>query len=288
MKKAISCPLCDDTGWKPIEESNVRQVVRCDCWYDQIAEQRLHEARIPPRYKNCTLDNFRTDTDSLIQAVQKCREFVAAFPVVEKGLLFLGAPGVGKTHLATATLREIIKRTNAAGLFFDVRELLRVIRDTYNPVVRTTEFEVIRPVVDAQLLVLDDLGAEKTSEWVDETMTLIISSRYNQRRPTIFTTNYLDRQPDERSPAEVLIERVGFRIHSRLHEMCTFVDMKALDYRRVGDEATPEALDRLEKHGRSISDSGLPSRAKAARAQLRQPVRDTRADLKWPGGRAGS
>lgn len=299
----MSCPLCDDTGWKPIDENGpstgsgsppagsrggVRRVVRCDCWRAQTTEQRLAESRIPPRYKTCDLDNFRTDTDSLIQAVQKSRAFVSAFPVVDRALLFIGVPGVGKTHLAAAVLKEVIRRTGARGLFFDVRELLRRIRDTYNPVVRATESEVIRPVVEAQLLVLDDLGAEKTSEWVDETMNLIVNTRYNHRRPTIFTTNYLEGEPDDKSTAEVLVERVGFRIHSRLHEMCEFVEMKALDYRKVGDDATPEALDRLEKHGRSVASGGLPTRGKPARAQLRQPARDGKADLKWPGGRAGS
>src|SRR5439155_1045768 len=148
--------------------TGVRRVVRCDCWRENRTAQRLSQARIPPRYKKCDLDAFRTDTDSLIQAVQKCRAFVSAFPVVDKGLLLIGVPGVGKTHLATAVLKEIIQRTGASGLFFDVRELLRLIRETYNPVVRATEFGVIRPVIEAQILVLDDLGAEKTSEWVEE------------------------------------------------------------------------------------------------------------------------
>jgi DNA replication protein DnaC len=282
----MPCAVCDDTGWKPVEQDGSRRVVRCECWRDRVREQALASARIPPRYKKCDLDNFRTDTDSLIQAVQACRAFINEFPVVQKGLLFIGVPGVGKTHLAVAVLKEAIRKTGAAGLFFPVPELLKMIRDTYNPVVRTTEFEVIRPVVEAELLVLDDLGAEKTSEWVEETMNLIVNTRYNERRPTIFTTNYLDRDADEKSSAEVLFERVGHRIHSRLHEMCQFVPMTGVDYRKIGDhEATPETLDRLEKNGRSLSESGLPARGKAARAHLRRPGS---GDLKWPGGRAGS
>ena len=291
----MSCLLCDDTGWKPIEEldpstsSGTRRVVRCDCWRDRVRTRSLAGARIPPRYRKCDLDNFRTDKDSVIQAVQKCRAFIDAFPVVDKGLLFVGIPGVGKTHLATAILKEVIRRTGAHGLFYDVRELLRVIRDTYNPVVRSTELDVIKPVLDAELLVLDDLGAEKTSEWVEETMNLIVNTRYNQRRPTIFTTNYPDGEIDLKSPDAVLVERVGQRIYSRLHEMCIFVHIDTLDYRRAGDDATPETLDRLEKHGQRSAKNGLPPKAKAARAQLREPAaRDGKADLKWPGGRAGS
>ena len=86
--------------------------------------------------------------------------------------------------------------SGARGLFYDVRDLLRVIRSTYNPVVRTAEMDILRPVMEAELLVLDDLGAEKPSEWVEETMNLIVNTRYNERRPTIFTTNYED-LPDE-------------------------------------------------------------------------------------------
>jgi hypothetical protein len=80
----------------------------------------------------------------------------------------------------------------ARGLFYDTRDLLRVIRSTYNPLVRTAEMDILRPVMDADLLVLDDLGAEKTSEWVEETMNLIVNTRYNERRHTIFTSNYED------------------------------------------------------------------------------------------------
>ena len=77
-------------------------------------------------------------------------------------------------------------------MFYDTRDLLRVIRSTYDPSIRTTELEVLRPVMTADLLVLDDLGAEKTSEWVEETMNLIVNTRYNERRLTIFTSNYED------------------------------------------------------------------------------------------------
>jgi len=282
----MSCPLCDDTGWKGVEQDGTRRVVRCDCWRENVVLRALKAASVPPRYSATSLDNFQDYSDSLVAAVTRARAFVAKFPIFDKGLLLLGAPGVGKTHLAVAIVKEVIANTGARARFCDTRELLRMIRDTYNPVVKTTEIEVIRPIMEAELLVLDDLGAERTTEWVDETLNLIINTRYNYRRATIFTSNYPDRELDEKSIVETLQERVGARIYSRLHEMCEFITMEGMDFREVGPNPTSEQLRAYLKNG----PKKLPLRAgRQARAQLREPsVRDGRADLKWPGGRAGS
>jgi DNA replication protein DnaC len=280
----MSCPLCDDTGWKPIERDGVRCVVRCECWRESAGRQRLDTANIPKRYQHCTIDNFKVYNESLERAAAQARKLADEFPAVGRGLFLEGQPGVGKTHLAVAVLKQVMQTAGARGLFYDTRDLLRVIRGTYNASTHTTELDILRPVMTADLLVLDDLGAEKTSEWVEETMNLIVNTRYNERRPTIFTSNYED-IPDDTDPNSLLF-RIGYRMRSRLHEMCEFVVLDGADYRMMPTNGGVDDLMTLW-HTRKKT---LPSRStgRQARAQLRPPVKDGKADLKWPGGRAGS
>lgn len=281
----MPCPLCDDTGWKPIDESGVRRVVRCDCWREQLGQHRLTDANIPKRYLHCTFTNFAAYNESLEQAVVKARRVAESFPVTSHGLLLEGPPGVGKTHLAVAVLKQVIQTSGARGLFYDTRDLLRITRNTYDPSVRATEMEILGPVMTSDLLVLDDLGAEKHSEWVEETMNLIVNTRYNERRLTLFTSNYQD-IPDDTEPNSLLC-RIGHRMRSRLHEMCEFVQMDGADYRELPVNGGVEDLITLWKMRKKTLPA--PRTGRQARAQLRDPsVRDGRADLKWPGGRAGS
>ena len=235
------CPLCQGSGWKPAGT----RVARCDCVAGTRAEKLLERARIPRRYQHCELAEFDTRYHgahaSLAAAhLMGCR-FVEEYPSHDDaGLLVVGDIGVGKTHLGVGILKELIRK-GIPGLFCDYRELLKQIQNSYNPSVQTTEMEVLCPVFEAEVLVLDELGAQKPTEWVWDTVSLILNTRYNDKRSTIITTNFPDRPAAavEASPAhraareDTLGDRIGERMRSRLHEMCRIVEMAGKDFRQT-------------------------------------------------------
>lgn len=249
------CPVCSGIGLVRVMNAEGLWVSRaCECQQMEREQRRLAAAHIPERYRNCTLDTFdpgfKGADPSLGMALLTARKFVKTYPVdtAGKGLLFIGSIGVGKTHLAVGVLRRLVTERGVRGLFCDYRELLRKIQNSYNPQVQTTELEVLRPVFAAEVLVLDDLGAQKPSEWMWDTIALILNTRYNNKQSTIVTTNYPDLpagagfKPDEKSnkPAkseDTLGDRIGDRMRSRLAEMCIPVEMTGEDLRRSIERA---------------------------------------------------
>jgi DNA replication protein DnaC len=275
----MACELCDDTGWKAVTADGVRRVVRCDCWYEKGATNRIGRANIPKRYQHCTFANFRAYNESLKRGLGFALRVVDEFPF-DRGLLLIGLPGVGKTHLAVATLRAWIEK-GGTGLFYTTIDLMSALRGTYSGSERLTESEMLDKVTGVDMLVLDELGRERVTEWRDEILHLIVNARYSHRRATIFTTNF-DIGDDPQSP-DGLQARVGFRIYSRLHEMCEFVHVDGADYRERPENADDDDLISMWKN-RSTLRPPLPSRTKG---QLRAQLKPSR-ELGWSGGKAGS
>ncbi|MCA1616955.1 MAG: ATP-binding protein [Acidobacteria bacterium] len=208
---------------------------RCHCRERDEHARLLAATRIPRRYRECTLQSYRPEkgNGSQLRAFNYAYRLVTEYPAVDRGLLFTGSVGVGKTHLAAAILRGLVEK-GVPCLFYEFGALLKEIQDAYNPVSQTSELKVLASVYEAEVLVLDELGASKPTDWVRDKMMQIIGTRYNEKKLTIFTTNYLDLRG---APAEETLEdRIGARLRSRLYEMCRTVVIEGADYRQRFDE----------------------------------------------------
>lgn len=260
---ADDCAFCEGSGLRIVEEDGRRVARPCECRAQRRTARLLQRAQIPQRYEHCTLANFETNFSGVDVTLKSARmmasRFVGGYPVETdgKGLLLVGPVGVGKTHVAVGILRALIEERGVKGLFYDYRELLKEVQNSYNPNVAATEMEVLRPVFQAEVLVLDELGASKPTEWVWDTVAHILNSRYNDRRTTIITTNYPNSKPLADTPAqhlgrksaaredadraisgETLGDRIGVRMRSRLQEMCVVVDMYGKDFRETVKRAS--------------------------------------------------
>ncbi len=282
----MDCPICNGSRWKSVAVNGVERLTRCDCWRNVVKERYLAESRIPVKFAKAELSNYRPDTDSQRDALRLAKKFVEAFPAEQKGLVFYGPTGVGKTHLAVGLLRTVIRDKGARGFFFQTTELLRLVRETYNRSVDETEMEVLRPVLEADVLVLDDLGVEKTSEWVQETLGLVINTRYNARRATIVTSNLRD--PIDNTDMNSFMVQLGVRSRSRLLEMCEWVEVQGTDIRDVERVTAAAKSGHLPEPPERITKKGpLPGKSGGmARARLKDS--GTQFELNWSGGKAGS
>ena len=235
-----SCRFCQGTGWVLDKGPDGEKARRCDCFDRRRSETLLEQARIPKRYQNCRLANFEVHHDSHGDALKISRKFVDNYPAQDVGLLFIGPCGVGKTHLAVAVIQEIILEKGVSCLFYDFRELIREIQNSHTPESQLSESDLLAPVFGGEVLVLDELGARRTSTWVEETVFYIINHRYNHKKLTLFTSNFPDtgEEEDVRNPyfkkeEETLVDRIGIRLRSRIYEMCKVVEMGGDDFRRV-------------------------------------------------------
>jgi len=241
VEEPQTCPTCGGTGWKDVVIGSERRVARCSCFLQTQAKHILGASEIPARYTGCEFSNYESGgSDGLAAAKIKLESWAAQYPLDRGGLLLVGPSGVGKTHLSVAALKQLIQK-GVHCLFCDYRELLKKIQNYYNPSVQATELELLRPVFETEVVLLDDLGAVKPSEWVWDTVSLILNARYNEKLTTIITSNFQDgasaaaervEGPHRASREETLGDRIGERMRSRLFEMCRLVQVNGKDYRQ--------------------------------------------------------
>jgi DNA replication protein DnaC len=149
-----------------------------------------------------------------------------------------------------AIIRRLLAEKGVGCLFIDMLDLLRQLQGTFDRQSGISQLDMLQPVLATELVVLDDLGGQKTSPWVEETLAHIVTTRYNEKRATLVTTNYLDDPPGKGTLT--LTDRIGPRVRSRLHEMCQLVSVEANDYRSHVKSAdlqrVPDRIGRAKEH----------------------------------------
>jgi DNA replication protein DnaC len=210
----------------------------CECRQTRKLSYAFHQCRIPPKYEDATLESYESKFPgadaSLGFAHLVAKRFADDYPAMMtpgRGLMFSGSSGLGKTHLAVGILKVLVQEKRCAGLFCYYQQLLKDIQNSWNSQNSTTELQVLEPVFNAEVLVLDDLGSVKPTDWVWDMVSMVLNTRYNQKRMTIVTTNFENLPAGSGGAGMTLGDRIGDRMRSRLLEMCREVKMQGADYR---------------------------------------------------------
>ena len=193
-------------------------------------EKYMEKWGIKKRYLSASLENIKIQG----QPIEKVKNFLEGKG--KEGLFITGSVGAGKTYLACAIARELIKQ-GVITYFKSVPQLFMDLRTCYNSDNKYREEEIINRFINVECLILDDLGAEKTSDWTIDRLYLIIDGRYTEIRKTIITSNLsidnisVKKNFNEQAREEREEDFIYDRLASRIYEMCEIVILPKKDYR---------------------------------------------------------
>jgi DNA replication protein DnaC len=218
------CPfdLCDGTGFRYDEATNTAYDCRCRPQRVAHAKARSLSAVIPRRYREAAFDRPPvTEIDAaIVAAARRYATTIEDRLEAGHGLWFMGPPGTGKTTLAMLVSQAALKAGRTVAIY-SLPRLLNQIRDTYRS--ERSHGDLLDRLTRVDLLHIDDVGAERNTDWVLEELYSIVNGRYEAERSIVITTNILDR--------EALCEQITARTVSRLTEMCDELPLLGHDHR---------------------------------------------------------
>lgn len=224
-----TCTHCEGTGYTLTDD--VAKPCACGAAKRHDLAKRIAAATLPARFAGKSFADWRTSSAAQRQILARCQEFARAFdPKRPGGLLFTGNVGGGKTHLSVAILRAVLGR-GFRGRYLNVCDFLDELRQSYRPDSPTAGDDLIDEVLRADLIVLDDLGAERVTGWVQERLYALINRLYERLKSVIVSTNLTLGQIADMGADQDTIGNV--RVASRLTEMTgPPIDFGQIDYRR--------------------------------------------------------
>ena len=229
------CPydMCDGSGFVLDESTNTAFDCRCRVGRIVMAKARSLSAVIPRRYRDAAFDRWPvTEIDStIVRATRRFAGDIEAHLDAGRGLWFMGQVGTGKTTLAMLVSKAALEAGRSVAIY-SLPRLLNEIRDTHRA--ERSHVDLLDRLTAVDLLHIDDVGAERTTDWVLEELYSIVNARYEDERSMVITTNILDR--------EALCEQITERTVSRLTQMCDQLPLGGDDQRSV-QRALPEAFE---------------------------------------------
>ena len=234
----VPCPKCmNNIGFITLVDASGRSISRrCRCQGIDHRIKVFNQSKVPARYIDAELSSYQPRDLTGVEALQRAEEFAWSFVPQSRGLLIYGGYGTGKTYLAVSILKVLALLRGYQVRFVEFSHLLSALQASFNQTndryasSDKVKDSLMQSLINAECLVIDELGEGRQSEWAKSVLDELITKRYNASGTTILTTNY-DPRRSHLGESEHLEERVGAKLYSRLQQMCDPMPLFGRDYR---------------------------------------------------------